>query len=142
MEQHSPESEPTSALNPTTDPMASSVVRPMAETKLYSIIGSDGSRFFIDLPQTIGWADLRDHIDLLPGAKVTGFRTERDTETWMGFNYKEHTFSITNFPGDYWCFVKDCQCPEETLAEVVDHCERATGPWPGQFPRPQINFQP
>ena len=42
----------------------------MAE-KLLSMIMNDGSRHFGDLPQTVLWYELRDHIQRLEGATVT-----------------------------------------------------------------------
>ena len=91
------------------------------------MIMHDGSRHFAALPETIGWDELRNHIALLPGTEITGFITDHITEVWIDFTYSGHKFSVNNQYGDYWFFVEDVDCPEEILAEVIGHCEQATG---------------
>jgi len=95
--------------------------------KIYTMIMHDGSRHFASLPETIGWGALCDHIALLSGTEISGLVTDFVTEAWIDFKYREHKFSVNNQYGDYWFFVEDVDCPEEILAEVIDHCEQATG---------------
>jgi len=44
-------------------------------------------------------------------------------ESWIDFRYKSHSFSINNQYGDFWFFVRDPLCPEETLIRVALHFE-------------------
>jgi hypothetical protein len=48
--------------------------------ELLNMIMNDGSRHFGDLPQSILWHQLRNHIEELKGAKVTDFITDNITE--------------------------------------------------------------
>jgi hypothetical protein len=82
----------------------------------------DGSRQFANLPQTVLWYELRDHMATLPGVNITGFVTDNVTEGWIDFAYRRHEFSINDQFGDYWFFVKDPSCPDEILRSVVVHC--------------------
>ena len=95
--------------------------------KLLDIIMHDGSRNFGDLPESIGWHQLRNHIEHLDGAQITGFLTDNITEVWIDFTYRGHQFSINNQFGDYWFFVENPQCSDEILDAVLRHCESALG---------------
>lgn len=88
---------------------------------LINLIMHDGSRHFGDLPQTVDWYAVRDHVARLPGAALSGFVTDDITEAWIDFNYRQHDFSINNQFGDYWFFVNDPACPAEILREVLNH---------------------
>lgn len=91
--------------------------------KLINIIMNDGSRHFADLPESIDWYQLRDHIQRLDGARVTNFLTDNITEVWIDFAYRGHQFSINNQFGSYWFFVENPQCSDEILEAVLRHCE-------------------
>ena len=84
---------------------------------------NDGSRHFGDLPESLGWYQLRKHIEHLDGAQVTDFITDNITEVWIDFAYRGHQFSINNQFGEYWFFVENPQCSDELLQAVLDHCE-------------------
>ena len=83
----------------------------------------DGSRQFGDLPHTVSWYKLRNHIEKLRGAVITGFLTDDITEAWIDFSYSSHSFSLNNQLGDYWFFVDNPQCPDDVLQKVLSHCE-------------------
>ena len=83
----------------------------------------DGSRNFADLPQNLDWYPVRDHVQALPGAVLTGFLTDHVTEAWIDFTYRSHRFSINDQNGDYWFFVDDPECDEAILGEVLTHFE-------------------
>ena len=85
---------------------------------------NDGSRKFAELPQTRLWHDLRDHLQTLRGAVLTGFLTDGVTEAWIDFTYRGHSFTVNDQFGDYGFFVDDAACSDEILTEVVEHCER------------------
>jgi hypothetical protein len=87
----------------------------------------DGSSHFGDLPQTILWYELRDHIKKLNGAEITDFITDGVTEAWIDFSYRGHHFSVNDQFGTYWFFVNDRTCPYEILEEVLSHCELVLG---------------
>ena len=91
--------------------------------KLFNIEMNDGSRHFGELPQTVMWHELRDHIETLAGAEVTDFITDNVTEAWIDFSYRGHCFAINDQFGAYWFFVNDPNCPDEILAAVLSHCE-------------------
>jgi hypothetical protein len=95
---------------------------PMA-AKLFDFRMGDGSRNFGDLPMTVLWYDLRDHIAKLDGATVTAFVTDDVTEAWIDFTYREQTFSVNDQNGEYWFFVDDPTCPDDILLAVLSHCE-------------------
>ncbi len=84
----------------------------------------DGSRHFGDLPQTASWHAVRDHVEKLPGAVLTGFVTDHVTEAWVDFTYAGHVFSINDQLGNYWFFVDDPACPTDVLQRVLTHFER------------------
>jgi len=95
--------------------------------KLINIIMNDGSRHFAGLPESIGWEELRNHIERLAGAQVTDFISDNVTEAWIDFTYRGHRFSINNQFGEYWFFVVDPQCSDEILQAVLVHCESVLG---------------
>ncbi|MFN8596490.1 MAG: hypothetical protein U0559_09950 [Anaerolineae bacterium] len=88
---------------------------------LINLIMPDGSRHFGDLPQTALWYDVREHVERLPGATLTGFITDGVTEAWIDFTYQGYVFSINDQFGDYWFFVNDPACPDIILSVVMDH---------------------
>ena len=92
--------------------------------RLFDIRMKDGSRNFGDLPATVIWYDLRDHVAKLDGATITGFVTDHVTEAWIDFTYRGHNFSVNDQNGDYWFFVEDPACPDDILLSVLSHCER------------------
>jgi hypothetical protein len=98
----------------------------MAE-ELPNLIMNDGSRLFAELPQTVLWYELRDHIERLDGASVAGFVTDNVTEAWIDFSYRGYRFSVNDQLGDYWFFVDNPDCPEEILDSVVSHCKLLLG---------------
>jgi hypothetical protein len=94
---------------------------------LFEWIANDGSRNFIDLPESVDWWQLRDHIGTLQNVTLTGFVTDGVTEAWIDFTYRGHTFSVNNQHGDYWFFVTDPRCPDAILLEVAHHCATLLG---------------
>lgn len=92
-------------------------------TQLMDFRAHDGSRQFAELPQTVLWHALRDHIKRLRGVKMTGFLTDDITEAWIDFEFRGHSFTVNDQLGEYWFFVKDPECPDEILVQVVEHCE-------------------
>lgn len=88
--------------------------------QLLNITMNDGSRQFGELPQSVLWYELKDHIAQLPG--VTGFVTDGVTEAWIDFTYQGQEFSVNDQFGDYWFFVKEPSCPDAVLESVLAHC--------------------
>jgi hypothetical protein len=84
----------------------------------------DGSRHFGDLPETVSWHELHNHLPKLSGVVVTGFLTDDITEAWIDFTFSDQVFSINNQFGQYWFFVDNPHCPDEILQAVLAHCER------------------
>ena len=91
--------------------------------ELLNVVMNDGSRRFGELPQTVLWYGLRDHIERLDGAEVTNFITDNVTEAWIDFSYRGYRFSVNDQFGDYWFFVDDPKCPDKVLEAVLSHCE-------------------
>jgi hypothetical protein len=94
---------------------------------LLKVIMSDGSRQFGELPQTAFWHELRNHLERLDGAELTGFVTDNITEAWIDFTYRGYRFSVNDQFGDYWFFVDDSNCPDEILRTVLAHCALLLG---------------
>jgi hypothetical protein len=84
---------------------------------------NDGSRHFGELPQSISWYALRDHIRKLKGAVVTQFLTDGVTEAWIDFTYRGSEFSVNDQFGSYWFFVSNPNCADEDLEAVLSHCQ-------------------
>ena len=82
---------------------------------------NDGSRHFVDLPEVVFFDELYDHTEELDGARITEFITDGVVGMWLDFEFHEHEFSVTNQFGDYWFFVKDPECPDEILFEIIEH---------------------
>ena len=93
----------------------------MPSRPLFDVRMHNGLRHFADLPQTVLWHDVRDHLSRLPGAELAGFVTDNVTEAWIDFAFAGHRFSINDQFGDYWFFVSDPRCPDVVLSAVVDH---------------------
>jgi hypothetical protein len=85
---------------------------------------ADGSRHFVDLPQTVLWLGRRDHLMNLPGAELTGFLTDHVTEAWIDFTFRGHSFAVNDQFGEYWFFVHDPTCPDDALEAVTAHCRK------------------
>jgi hypothetical protein len=94
---------------------------------------NDASRHFGSLPETYDpgvpqWDVLRDHVEKLAGAQLTGFVTDQVTEAWIDFAYTGHAFGINNQHGQWWFFVTDPACPDAVLERVLDHFEDCLAP--------------
>lgn len=87
----------------------------------------DGSRHFAILPANQDWYRVRDHLQKLPGASLTGILCDDVTEAWIDFVYKSHTFTINDQFGEYWFFCKDPNASESILGEVKAHWETLLG---------------
>src|SRR5262245_26490165 len=61
----------------------------------------DGSRHFTALPQTRLWQEVRDHVHLLPGARVTAFLYDNVTEASIDFAWRGQSFTIIDQIGGY-----------------------------------------
>ncbi len=95
--------------------------------RLFDLRMHDGSRHFAGLPMSTLWYEVRDHVETLDGAVLTGFVTDHVTEAWIDFAYEGHQFSINDQHGEYWFFVKDPACPDAVLLPVLRHFERLLG---------------
>ena len=88
----------------------------LLETKM-----NDGSRHFVDMPETVFFDEFCEHVEKLEGAEITEFLTDGVVEMWLDFEFQGHKFSVNNQLGDYWFFVEDPDCPEEILLEIIEH---------------------
>jgi hypothetical protein len=88
---------------------------------LFEMRMNDGSRHFVDMPEVVFFDELADHVEELEDAEITEFITDGVVEMWLEFDFRGHQFSVGNQFGDYWFFVRDPNCPEEILFEVIDH---------------------
>lgn len=89
---------------------------------------SDGSRLFLQLPQTCPPSRLMWRIICfvrLPTAFVSDWVTG---VMWMDFRYKGQKFSVHNPYGvEYWFFVKNRACPENILHRLAEYFARLSG---------------
>ncbi len=84
---------------------------------------ADGSRKFGELPESVTWYQVRDHVSKLSGAKLTEFLCDDVTEAWIDFSFRGDAFTINNQFGEYWFFVSRAECPDAVLCEVLSHWE-------------------
>lgn len=82
---------------------------------------NDGARHFADMPESVFFDEVADHVENLDGAELTEFVTDGVVEMWLEFTFRGHVFSVNNQLGDYWFFVNDPTCPDEILLAVCDH---------------------
>ena len=91
------------------------------QTNLFDFRMNDGSRNFADLPETVFFDKIREHLAGLDGAEETGFISDSVTEMWLDFNYSGYRFTINNQNSNYWFFVDDPKCTDAILQAVIDH---------------------
>ena len=89
--------------------------------QLLDIRMNDGSRHFSELPEAVGFDEIRQHSAQLAGAIETGFISDDVTEMWLDLEYRGHAFSVNNQFGDYWFFVRDPECANPILSEIGNH---------------------
>ena len=88
----------------------------MANRPLLNETMSDGSRLFLQLPQTYPPSSLLRKIVHF-GGMPTGFVSNWVTgETWIDFCYKGWKFSIHNPYGEYWFFCRKQRMPRSYIA--------------------------
>ena len=81
---------------------------------------SDGSRLFLQLPQTCPPSSLLRQIVRCLGGTITAFVSDEITgETWIDFAYKGWKFSIHNPYDEYWFFAENSECPEAILQSMI-----------------------
>ncbi len=81
----------------------------------------ENSRHFVDLPEIIAFDDLIDHLEELEKVEITEIELDGILEMWLEFKFRKHKFFVRNELGDYMFFVKDENCPEPILLEIVNH---------------------
>jgi len=94
--------------------------------RIFDLRMGDSSRHFGALPETYDpttpqWDVLREHVEALPGARLTGFVTDRVTEAWIDFVHAGQRFSLNNQHRQWWFFVADPGCNEALLEQVLVH---------------------
>lgn len=92
----------------------------MGEPDLIDVRMADGSRHFAE----VAWRpplDLKQRLETC-GATVTEV-IESATESWIEFTYAGELFSAHNPLNDYWLFVRNPDCPDSLLSEVVSLLE-------------------
>ncbi len=80
---------------------------------------SDGSRLFLQLPQTCPPSSLLRQIVRLGGILTAFVSDEITGETWIDFCYKGWKFSIHNPYGEYCFFTENSECPEAILQSMI-----------------------
>ena len=99
----------------------------MANRLLLNETMSDGSRLFLQLPQTYPPSSLLRQIVRL-GGTITAFVSDEITgETWIDFGYKGWKLSIHNPYGEYWFFAENSECPENILHRLAEYFARLSG---------------
>lgn len=92
----------------------------MANRPLLNETMSDGSRLFLQLPQTCPPSSLLRQIVRRLGGTITAFVSDEITgETWIDFGYKGWKFIIHNPYDEYWFFAENSECPEAILQSVI-----------------------
>lgn len=100
----------------------------MDKPVLKNDIMADGSRLFLQLPQTCPPSRLLWRI-IRFGGPPTAFVSDWVTgEMWMDFRYKGQKFSVHNPYGvEFWFFVKNPACPENILHRLAEYFARLSG---------------
>ena len=91
----------------------------MANRPLLNETMSDGSRLFLQLPQTCPPSSLLRQIVRLGGILTAFVSDEITGETWIDFCYKGWKFSIHNPYGEYCFFTENSECPEDILQSMI-----------------------
>ncbi|WP_455008429.1 hypothetical protein [Neisseria sicca] len=91
----------------------------MANRPLLNKTMSDGSRLFLQLPQTCPPSSLLRQIVRLGGILTAFVSDEITGETWIDFCYKGWKFSIHNPYGEYCFFTENSECPEAILQSMI-----------------------
>ena len=91
----------------------------MANRPLLNETMSDGSRLFLQLPQTCPPSNLLRQIVRLGGIPTAFVSNEITGETWIDFCYKGWKFSIHNPYDEYWFFAENSECPEAILQSMI-----------------------
>jgi hypothetical protein len=84
----------------------------------------DGSRHFSRLPSTVDWKRVRDHVPLLPEAKIVNFIDSEMSSAWLDFSFRGHRFLIKIYDGLLHFFVDDPLCSDLILFQVGRHFEQ------------------
>ncbi|UVC08211.1 hypothetical protein IHQ71_24140 [Rhizobium sp. TH2] len=87
---------------------------------------ADGSRLFLELPQSVYPDAAVEHLKMLPRAELVDF-LDTIPESWIDFRFEGHEFSINDQLGEFWFFVKDPVCPDSILTRIRDHFVRLVG---------------
>jgi hypothetical protein len=90
---------------------------------------ADGSRHFGSFKMSVDWVRVRNHVNRLAGAELTGVLTDHVTEAWIDFQYQDHAFTIHTVLDEYWFFVNDSECPISVLQAVTCHFAKLLVPW-------------
>ena len=91
----------------------------MANRPLLNETMSDGSRLFLQLPQTCPPSSLLRQIVRLGGILTAFVYDEITGETWIDFCYKGWKFSIHNPYSEYCLFAENSECPEAILQSMI-----------------------
>jgi hypothetical protein len=88
----------------------------MSRPDLIDVRMADGSRHFAE----VAWRPPQEFKQLVEasGATVTEV-IEHVTENWIDFTYAGESFTAHNSWNDYWLFVRNPDCPELVLHDVV-----------------------
>ena len=88
---------------------------------LYKTESHENWRHFVDMPEVIFFDHFYDYLEELEGTDITSFVADGTIEMQLDFNFRGHRFFVDNQLGDYRFFVKDANCPEEILFEIIEH---------------------
>lgn len=98
-----------------------------ASPPLIDIRMRDGSRHFVSLPEAVGPRRLLVHVFGL-GFALPLLYLPSGIESWLGFWYRGHRFTVNNQFGEYWFFVQNPACPAKVLHRVASHFAALLGP--------------
>lgn len=80
----------------------------------------DGTRHFGDLPEIVTFDEMYALAMASPEIEVKDFVSDQVTEMWLDLEFRGNRFSINNQSGEYWFFVDDPKCPDETLLGLLE----------------------
>lgn len=76
---------------------------------------------FARRPQTKLWQDVLAHLRCLRGARIQMFVNAPMSGSWGDFDFRGHSFAISDESGSFIFSLTDMDTPLEVTAEIRDH---------------------
>lgn len=81
-------------------------------------------RHFVDMPEIVFFDEFYDYLEKLEGVEITEFVADGVVEIRLDFEFRGNEFFVDNHFENYRFFVKNPECPDEILLEIIAHFRR------------------